>query len=427
MNVLLIGGGGREHALAWKLRQSSKLETLYCSPGNAGILAIARHGPPDINDHAKVAAFCREAGIGLVVIGPEAPLVDGLADDLRHAGFAVFGPSAAAAQLEASKSFTKAICAEYGIPTADYGHFTSAENALAYARAQGAPLVVKADGLAAGKGVMICETLPAAEEAIAACFSGAFGAAGSSVVIEEKLVGEEASFFVICDGKRALAFATAKDHKRAYDGDLGPNTGGMGCISPAPMMTDALSARVMREIVMPTLDAMRARGTPFQGVLYAGLMITAESPKLIEYNVRFGDPECQVLMLRLQSDLLPLLLAAAQGDLSGAGLAWSDQTAVTVVMAAKGYPGDYEKGSVIRGLNEAGAVEGVTVFHAGTNASPNNEVLAHGGRVLNVSALGRDVVEARSRAYAGIGKIHWPGGFCRSDIGLRPSQAAGGS
>jgi phosphoribosylamine--glycine ligase len=274
---------------------------------------------------------------------------------------------------------------------------------------------------------MICETLPAAEEAIAACFSGAFGAAGSSVVIEEKLVGEEASFFVICDGKRALAFASAKDHKRAYDGDLGPNTGGMGCISPAPMMTDALSARVMREIVMPTLDAMRARGTPFQGVLYAGLMIAAEGPKLIEYNVRFGDPECQVLMLRLQSDLLPLLLAAAQGDLSGAQPAWSDKTAVTVVMAAKGYPGDYEKGSVIRGLNEAEAVEGVTVFHAGTKAGPSNEVLAHGGRVLNVSALGRDVVEARDRAYAGVGKIRWPDGFCRSDIGLSGSQAAGGS
>jgi phosphoribosylamine--glycine ligase len=427
MNVLLVGGGGREHALAWKLRQSPGLDTLYCSPGNGGILSIAKRGPADISDHAEVAAFCRQARIGLVIIGPEAPLVDGLADDLREAGLAVFGPSAAAAQLEASKSFTKAICAEYGIPTARYGHFTNAADALAYARARGAPLVIKADGLAAGKGVVICETLPAAEEAIVACFSGAFGAAGSSVVIEEKLIGEEASFFAICDGKRAVPLASARDHKRAYDGDAGPNTGGMGCVSPAPMMTYELSARIMREIVMPTLDAMRARGASFQGVLYAGLMITAEGPKLIEYNVRFGDPECQVLMLRLQSDLLPLLLAAAQGDLSGIDLAWSNQTAVTVVMAAKGYPGDYEKGSVIRGLKEAGAIEGVTVFHAGTKAGPNDEVVANGGRVLNVSALGRDIAEARSRAYAAVSKIDWAGGFCRSDIGLRTSQGAGGS
>jgi len=427
MNVLLIGGGGREHALAWKLRQSPRLEALYCCPGNSGILAIAKPSLADASDHAKVAAFCREAKIQLVVVGPETPLVDGLADDLRRAGFAVFGPSGAAARLEASKSFTKAICAERSIPTARYVHFTNADDALVYARAHGAPLVVKADGLAAGKGVAICETFSAAEEAISACFSGAFGAAGSSVVIEEKLIGEEASFFAISDGKRAVPLASAKDYKRAYDGDLGPNTGGMGCISPAPMMTEALSERVMGEIVTPTLDAMRDRGTPFQGVLYAGLMITAEGPKLIEYNVRFGDPECQVLMLRLQSDLLTLLLAAAQGDLSGVDLAWSDKTAVTVVMAAKGYPGDYEKGSVIRGLKEAGETDGVTVFHAGTKAGPNDEVVAHGGRVLNVSAVGRDVTEARSRAYSAVGKIDWPGGFCRSDIGLRLSESPGGS
>ncbi len=417
--MLLIGGGGREHALAWKLRQSPKLETLYCSPGNGGIRAIAKPGPAAIGDHARVIAFCREEGVGLIVIGPEAPLVDGLADDLRKEGFAVFGPSAAAAQLEASKSFTKAICAEHGIPTARYAHCASSEDALAYARAQGTPLVVKADGLAAGKGVVVCETLSTAEEAIAACFSGAFGAAGTSVVIEEKLIGEEASFFAICDGKHAVPLASAKDYKRAYDGDLGPNTGGMGCISPAPMMTDALAARVMREIVTPTLDAMRGRGTPFQGVLYAGLMITAEGPKLIEYNVRFGDPECQVLMLRLKSDLLTLLLAAAQGELSEPELVWSEEKAVIVVMAAKGYPGDYEKGSVIRGLHEAGMIEGVTVFHAGTKAGAHGEdVQAEGGRVLNVSAVGRDVSEARSRAYAAVGKIDWPGGFCRSDIGL---------
>ncbi len=427
MNVLLIGGGGREHALAWKLKQSPRLETLYCSPGNAGILALAKPGPADVGDHAAVAAFCREAKIGLVVIGPEAPLVDGLADSLRNAGFAVFGPSAAAAQLEASKSFTKAICAEYSIPTARYGHFTDVEEALAYAYAHGAPLVIKADGLAAGKGVVICETLPDAEEAIDACFSGAFGAAGSSVVIEEKLLGEEASFFALCDGARAVPLASASDYKRAFDGGLGPNTGGMGCISPAPMMTEALSARIMSEIVNPTLNAMREKGAPFQGVLYAGLMIAAEGPKLIEYNVRFGDPECQVLMLRLRSDLLPLLLAAAEGDLSGVDVAWSEETAVTVVMAAKGYPGDYEKGSVIKGLDEAAAIEGVTVFHAGTKAGANGVVLAHGGRVLNVSALGRDAAEARARAYAAVGKIDWPQGFCRGDIGLRDARGSGGS
>ena len=416
--MLLIGGGGREHALAWKLSQSPLLETLYCSPGNGGILALAKEGPKDIGAHAKVAAFCEAAKIGLVIIGPEAPLVDGLADSLRRAGFPVFGPSAAAAQLEASKVFTKAICTERGIPTARYAHFTSADGALAYVRSEGAPFVVKADGLAGGKGVVICETQPEAEEAIAACFSGAFGAAGSSVVIEEKLVGEEASFFAICDGQRALPLASAKDYKRAYDGDTGPNTGGMGCISPAPRMTDALARRVMSEIVSPTLDAMRERGTPFQGVLYAGLMITAEGPKLIEYNVRFGDPECQVLMLRLRSDLLPLLFAAARGDLSGVEAVWSGETAVTVVMAAKGYPGDYAKGGTIRGLKEAASVEGVTVFHAGTKTGPAGEVLANGGRVLNVSALGIDHAQARSRAYTAVSRIDWPDGFCRGDIGL---------
>ncbi len=422
MNVLLIGGGGREHALAWKLRQSPGLDALYCSPGNAGLLSIAKPGPSNIADHAQVAAFCRDARIDLAVIGPEAPLVGGLADDLRSAGIAVFGPSAAAAQLEASKVFTKAICTERGIPTAAYAHFRDRNEALAYARAKGAPLVVKADGLAAGKGVIICECLSAAEEAIAACFSGAFGKAGSSVVIEEKLIGEEASFFAICDGERAVPLASAQDYKRAYDGDLGPNTGGMGCVSPAPMMTDALSERIMREIVTPTLDAMRDRGTPFQGVLYAGLMMTAAGPKLIEYNVRFGDPECQVLMLRLKSDVLTLLLAAAHGDLRGVEPAWSDSTAITVVMAANGYPGDYEKGTVIGDLDEAGAVEGVTVFHAGTALNARGEPIAQGGRVLNVSALGRGVEDARRLAYAAIGKIDWPGGFCRRDIGLGAAE-----
>jgi phosphoribosylamine---glycine ligase len=417
MNVLLIGGGGREHALAWKLRQSPELETIYCAPGNAGIFSIAKPAPIDVSDQARVAAFCREARIGLVVIGPEAPLVAGLADHLRAQGITAFVPSAAAAQLEASKSFTKAICKERGIPTAAYGHFTNRSRAHSYVREQGVPLVVKADGLAAGKGVIVCETLAEAETAIEACFSGAFGKAGASVVIEEKLLGEEASFFALCDGMRAVPLASAQDYKRAFDGDLGPNTGGMGAISPAPMMTPALADRVIKEIINPTLEAMRERGTPFQGVLYAGLMMTAEGPKLIEYNVRFGDPECQVLILRLKSDLLPVLSAAATGDLSQIQLNWSADVALTVVMAAAGYPGEYRKGTSIGGLEQAGKTAGVTVFHAGTASGSAGGVIAGGGRVLNVSATGKDAEEARSRAYRAIGLVDWPEGFCRRDIG----------
>jgi phosphoribosylamine--glycine ligase len=419
MNILLIGSGGREHALAWKLKQSPELETLYCAPGNAGIFPVAAPAPVSVSDHAGVVAFCREAGIGLVVVGPEAPLVAGLSDELRAAGIPVSGASKAAAQLEASKSFTKAICDERGIPAAAYGYFKDRAGALAYVRARGAPLVVKADGLAAGKGVIMCGTLAEAEAAIETCFGGAFGESGSSVVIEEMLTGEEASFFALCDGTRALPLASAQDYKRAHDGDTGLNTGGMGCVSPAPMWTPVLQDRIMREIVMPTLDAMRARGTPFQGVLYAGLMITAQGPKLIEYNVRFGDPECQVLMLRLKSDLLPALRAAAAGDVSQIQLEWSRDAAVTVVVAANGYPGDYKKGTVIRGLDEAGKLPGVTVFHAGTSAGSAGEILATGGRVLNVSAVGKDAGEARARAYAAVDAIDWPGGFCRRDIGWR--------
>ncbi len=419
MNILLIGGGGREHALAWKLLQSPQLETLYAAPGNAGILSIAKPAPIDAGDHAQVADFCRTAGIALVVIGPEAPLVAGLADRLRAGGLTVFGPSAAAAQLEASKSFTKSVCDARGIPTAAYGHFSNRADARAYVRAQGAPLVVKADGLAAGKGVMMCETLAAAEDAIETCFSGAFGESGASVVIEEWLDGEEMSFFALCDGIRAIPFASAQDYKRAFDRDKGPNTGGMGAVSPAPRVTGALEGRIMAEIVTPTLEAMLARGTPFQGMLYAGLMMTASGPKLIEYNVRFGDPECQVLMLRLESDLVPALLAAAKGDLSGVRLKWSGGAAITVAMAAKGYPGDYRKGSVIGSLDAAEQTEGVTVFHAGTARGASGEFIASGGRVLNVSATGRDAREARSRAYRAISLIDWPGGFCRSDIGWR--------
>jgi phosphoribosylamine---glycine ligase len=419
MNILLIGGGGREHALAWKLKQSPELEALYCAPGNAGIFSIATPAALDPRDHEEIAAFCRQAGIGLVVAGPEAPLVAGLADSLREAGMPVFGPSAAAARLESSKSFTKAVCVERGIPTAAYGYFSNSSEALAYARDHGAPLVVKADGLAAGKGVLMCETLAEAEGAIGACFSGAFGESGASVVIEEKLIGEEASFFALCDGTRALPLASAQDYKRAQDGDRGPNTGGMGAVSPAPMMTEALADAVMTRILNPTLDAMRERGTPFQGVLYAGLMITATGPKLIEYNVRFGDPECQVLMLRLKSDLVPVLYAAAAGDLSRISLAWSDETAMTVVMAANGYPGDYFKNTIVDGVAEAEAMPGVTVFHAGTARGKSGELLAKGGRVLNVSALGRNAEEARARAYQAVSAIDWPEGFCRGDIGWR--------
>ncbi len=357
--------------------------------------------------------------IGLVVVGPEAPLVDGLADTLREAGIVVFGPSSGAAKLEASKSFTKAVCAEYGIPTAAYAHFADSSEAVDYARQQGAPLVVKADGLAAGKGVVVSETLAEAEDAITACFSGAFGAAGASVVIEEKMIGEEASFFAICDGARALPLASAQDYKRALDGDLGPNTGGMGAASPAPMMTANLQNEIMQKIIAPTLEAMAARGTPFQGVLFAGLMITAEGPKLIEYNVRFGDPECQTLMLRLKSDLLPILLAAATGKLETVSPEWRDEAAISIVMAAEGYPGAYRKGSAIRNLDRAAELPGISIFHAGTERKEDGTVIANGGRVLNVCALGKDIPEAQASAYEAISQIDWPQGFCRRDIGWR--------
>jgi phosphoribosylamine--glycine ligase len=418
MNVLLIGSGGREHSLAWAIGASSLLSRLYCAPGNAGIAACAECVALDVTDHAAVAEFCRSHEIGLVVIGPEAPLVAGLADDLRAGGFTVFGPGRMAAQLEGSKSFTKELCAAHGIPTAAFARFEDAGAALAYLHGKPLPIVIKADGLAAGKGVTIAETLGQAENAVNDCFSGAFGEAGASLVIEEYLQGEEASFFALCDGEHVVPLASAQDHKRAFDGDEGPNTGGMGAYSPAPIMTEAMTARVMDEIIGPTVAAMRARGMPYQGVLYAGLMIGADGPKLIEYNVRFGDPECQVLMMRLASDMLEALLATASGQLHRHKPRWRDETALTVVMAARGYPGAYEKGSEIRGLAEAGAVEGVTVFHAGTRRD-GERVLANGGRVLNVTALGRGVEEARERAYAAVARIVWPEGFYRRDIGWR--------
>lgn len=421
MKVLLVGSGGREHALAWALAASPVLTRLYCAPGNAGIAEVAECVALDIEDHAAIIQFCIDHGIGFVVVGPEAPLVAGLADDLAAAKIKVFGPSKAAARLEGSKGFTKDFCREFNIPTAAYRRFDHREPALAYAAEHPLPVVVKADGLAAGKGVTVAETHAEAAVAIEACFAGAFGAAGAEVVIEECLVGEEASFFALIDGTHALPLIAAQDHKRAFDGEQGPNTGGMGAYSPAPVMTPEMTRRTMDEIVWPTVRGMAQRGTPYKGVLFAGLMITASGPKLIEYNVRFGDPETQVLMMRLKSDLLPALLATADGVLETFDLRWHDDAALTVVMAARGYPGAYTRGTEIRGLDEARATPGVEIFHAGTSRD-GNRVLATGGRVLAVTARGASVAEAQQRAYQAIARIDWPGGFCRSDIGWRALQ-----
>ena len=418
MNVLLIGSGGREHALAWALSTSPQLTKLFCAPGNAGIDALATCVAMDVSNPDAVIEFCRSNQIEFVVIGPEVPLVNGLGDALGLAGIKYFGPTKAAAQLEGSKGYTKDLCAENNIPTGAYGRFKDKASALAYLAKQTLPIVVKADGLAAGKGVVIAETRDEAASAIEACFSGAFGAAGSEVVIEEFLEGEEASFFALCDGKFALALVSAQDHKRVGDGDTGPNTGGMGAYSPAPVMTAEINERTMREIILPTVAAMEKRGTPFRGVLFAGLMITKDGPKLIEYNVRFGDPETQVLMMRLRSDLLTALLATATGTLDGIELKWSNDAALTVVMAANGYPGTIEKGSEIRGLKAAAGIEDVEIFHAGTRRD-GARILADGGRVLNVTGKGKTVAEAQAHAYAAVAKIDWPGGFCRSDIGWR--------
>jgi phosphoribosylamine--glycine ligase len=416
MNILLIGSGGREHALAWKIAASPLVERVYCAPGNAGIAREAECVALDVADHAAIVGFCRTKAIDFVVVGPEAPLVAGIVDDLEAAGIRTFGPSRAAAQLEASKGFTKDLCRANGIPTAAYERFQAAEPAKDYLRRMTAPIVVKADGLAAGKGVIVATTLAEAEAAVDATFAGSLGEAG--VVIEEFLAGEEASFFVLSDGDNVLPLATAQDHKRAFDGDRGPNTGGMGAISPAPVMTPELERRALEEIVAPTLAAMKAFGTPYKGVLYAGLMITADGPKLIEYNVRFGDPECQVLMLRMMSDLVPALIATRDGVLKDFALRWFPDPAITVVMAANGYPGDYAKGSVIGGLDEAGNIDGVEIFHAGTRRD-DGRILANGGRVLDVTASGKTLAEARTRAYAAVSKIDWPEGFCRTDIGAR--------
>jgi phosphoribosylamine--glycine ligase len=416
MNILLLGSGGREHALAWKIAASPLVTKLWCAPGNAGIAREAECVALDIADHAAVIDFCRTKAIDFVVVGPETPLVAGIVDDLASAGVKAFGPGKAAAQLEGSKGFTKDLCKAHHIPTAGYERFSDADLAKAYIRVQGAPIVIKADGLAAGKGVVVAMTLEEALGAIDMMFEGGLGGAGTEVVVEEFMAGEEASFFALCDGEHALPLATAQDHKRVFDGDKGPNTGGMGAYSPAPVMTDAVCARVMEEIVAPTLRAMRARGMPFKGVLFAGLMITDSGPKLIEYNTRFGDPECQVLMIRMMSDLVPALLASADGQLKNFDLRWFPDPALTVVMATKGYPGDYSKGSVIEGLDEAVKIEGVEIFHAGTMAK-DGKIFANGGRVLNVCASGKTVAEAQRRAYEAVDRIDWPDGFCRRDIG----------
>jgi phosphoribosylamine--glycine ligase len=419
-SILLIGSGGREHALAWAIAKSPLCTRLFIAPGNPG---TAQHGEnrPDlaVSDHAAVVAFCRAEGVGLVVVGPEAPLVAGLVDDLQAAGIPAFGPTKAAAQLEGSKGFTKDLCAEHDIPTAAFARFTDLEPALAYLRERGAPIVVKADGLAAGKGVTVAETLPEAEAAVRAILDGTEGGA---LVIEECLFGEEASFFALCDGTRAVPIGTAQDHKRVHDGDLGPNTGGMGAYSPASIVTPEITETVMTRIIAPTLAGMAARGTPFSGILYAGLMLTAEGPKLIEYNTRFGDPEAQVLMPRLTGDLVPALLAAAQGDLSGVAIGFdASRAALTVVMAAQGYPGAVTRGTEIRGVEAAGGEAGdatVLVFQAGTRRD-GDRLLADGGRVLAVTALGASVGQAKDRAYAAVKRIDWPDGFFRNDIGGR--------
>ncbi|WP_411818935.1 phosphoribosylamine--glycine ligase [Hyphococcus formosus] len=418
MKVLLVGGGGREHALGWKIAQSPELSKLYLVPGNPGLNHLGETLPLSDGDIEAIADFAAESKIDLVVVGPEAPLAAGLGDLLRDKGIACFGPDRAAAQLEASKSFMKDVSKAAGAPTAAYGKFTDAEPAKAFLRDQTAPYVIKADGLAAGKGVVIAETLADAETAVDDMLAGQFGAASASIVIEEFMHGEEASFFAITDGKTIVPLLDAQDHKRAFDGDKGPNTGGMGAYSPAPVFTQAVYERTMREIIEPVVAEMAKRGTPYVGVLYAGLMIENEKPRLVEFNARFGDPECQILMRRLRSDILPLLYKAATGALDGVTLDWSDDAAALVVMAADGYPGSYEKGSPIDGIDTANQLPGVVVFHAGTKSN-DGEIVANGGRVLNISATGATIDEAVERAYAGIAAIDWPQGFYRKDIAWR--------
>jgi phosphoribosylamine---glycine ligase len=425
MHILLLGSGGREHALAWKIAASPLVTKLWCAPGNAGIAHEAECVPLDVANHEAVIAFCKQHAVELVVVGPETPLAAGIVDDLAAAGIKAFGPSKQAARLEGSKGFTKDLCAEFNIPTGAYRRFDNHADALSYVRATGAPIVVKADGLAAGKGVVVAKTLREAEDALAMMFAGGFGSAGAEVVIEEFLEGREVSFFALCDGETALPLASAQDHKRVFDHDSGPNTGGMGAYSPTPFVTAEIHDQIMSRIILPTVAGMKARGTPFRGVLYAGVMLTDAGPRLFEYNVRFGDPECQVLMLRMMSDIVPAFLAACDGELKHFNLRWYPDAAITVVMAAKGYPGDYKKGTRIDGLDEAAKIEGVEIFHAGT-IEKDGAILANGGRVLNVCALGKTVTEAQARAYQAVDRISWPDGFCRRDIALQAVEAERG-
>lgn len=423
LKILVIGGGGREHALCWALAKAASAPDMYCAPGNPGIAQVATC--VQLGGYNEVLAWCEAEQIDLVVIGPEQPLVDGLADRLRANGVAVIGPNQRAAQLEGSKDFTKQLCVKYNIPTAAGKTFESAEPALKYARAQGAPIVVKADGLAAGKGVTVAMKLAQAEQAIAECFDGRFGDAGQRVVIEEFMQGEEISFFALCDGESAIELGFAQDHKRVGEGDTGPNTGGMGTYSTPSLMSQSLRAQVMREIILPTVAAMKAEGSPYHGILFAGLMITDSGPRLIEYNCRLGDPETQVVLPRITSDLAQLLYVAAMQGVKGLTVESSNQSAMCVVMAAKGYPGDYTKGSEIRNIEEAQAMEDVMVFHAGTRIGRNcGKLKANGGRVLGVTALGDTLEQAQKRAYAAVDVIDWKQGFCRRDIGWRALKKA---
>ena len=419
MNVLLIGSGGREHALSWALAKSPRLDKLFIAPGNPGTAQCGTNAALNPDDHPAVIAFSHNEHIDLVIIGPEAPLVAGLADALDAAGIKVFGPSQTAAQLEGSKAFTKALCDEAKVPTAAYARFSDAAKAIAYVREQGAPIVIKADGLAAGKGVVVAQTLQEAEDAITMMASGGLGEAGSQIVIEECLFGEEVSYFVLSDGDTALAFTSAQDHKAVGDGDTGPNTGGMGAYSPASVLTPALEKQVMDDIIIPSIRTMKARGTPFKGILFAGLMLTENGPKLIEYNVRFGDPECEVMLPRLKTDLLDVLEAGASGALASVALEWENKTALTVIHAANGYPGTPVKGTEIKGVEKAADLPDTLVFHAGTTRSEEGRLLANGGRVLAVTAMAASVTEAQKKAYHALSLIDWQGGFYRRDIGWR--------
>jgi len=419
MKVLVVGSGGREHALCWAIAKSPKCKKLYAAPGNAGIAAVAECVDVLADDVPGIVTFATTNSIDFVVVGPEVALVKGLVDKLEDAGIKAFGPSAKAAQLEGSKAFMKDIMGKYGIPTAAYGTFDEPDAAKSYIRKQEARLVVKADGLAEGKGVILCHNKNEAYAAIDhMMIERAFGAAGDEILIEELMEGEEVSFFALVDGEKAVAFASAQDHKAVHDGGTGPNTGGMGAYSPTPVVTPKLHDQIMDEIINPTIQAMAAEGCPYKGVLFCGLMITKDGPKVLEYNVRFGDPECQVLMARLKSDVLDALLACADGHLDKVKIEWHDETALLVVMASNGYPGHYDKGSAIKGLDIAAAIEGVTVFHAGTKAK-GNAIVANGGRVLGVTALGTSVKAAHATAYKGVKAIDWPEGFCRTDIGWR--------